>query len=56
MTVQGVPRATGDLDVWIATDRADVDRVVAAFADLGAPPRAPGANADGLERPDVVVQ
>jgi hypothetical protein len=42
LAVHGVPRATGDLDVWIARDRANVDRVLAALARFAAPTEALG--------------
>jgi hypothetical protein len=32
MAVHGVPRATGDLDVWIAMDPDNADRVTKALA------------------------
>jgi hypothetical protein len=31
----GYPRATADLDVWIAVNAANADRLVAAFCDFG---------------------
>lgn len=37
MAVHGVPRATGDLDVWVARDPANADRVWSALLTFGAP-------------------
>lgn len=31
----GYPRPTGDLDIWIATDSANVDRMVAVISKFG---------------------
>ena len=56
MAVHGVPRATGDLDVWIAADPANADRVWAALARFGAPMEALGFSRADLVRPDQVVQ
>ncbi len=36
VAVHGVPRATGDLDVWIAVDPENADRVMQALAGFGA--------------------
>jgi len=56
MAVHGVPRATGDLDVWIAVDQDNADRVTKALARFGAPLAAMGiARADFL-REDQVIQ
>jgi len=56
MAVHGVPRATGDLDVWIAADPDNADRVWAALARFGAPLAAMGVTRVDLLRPDQVVQ
>ncbi len=56
MAVHGVPRATGDLDVWIARDPANAERVRSALLRFGAPVAAMGVSRDDLSRPDVVVQ
>ena len=56
MAVHGVPRATGDLDVWVATDPANADRVWAALSRFGAPVAAMGVGREDLTRPDQVVQ
>lgn len=56
MAVHGVPRATGDLDVWIAADADNVERVWDALLRFGAPVAAMGVRREDLNRPDVVVQ
>ena len=56
MAVHGVPRATGDLDVWIAPDPANLDRAWSALAAFGAPLAAMGVTRADLGRPDQVVQ
>ena len=37
MAVHGVPRATGDIDVWVRPSPANADRVLRALARFGAP-------------------
>ena len=37
MAVHGVPRATGDIDVWIRPTPENADRVLRALARFGAP-------------------
>lgn len=56
MGVHGVPRATGDLDVWVSPDRANAGRVWSALLDFGAPVAAMGVSVTDLEAPDTVVQ
>jgi hypothetical protein len=56
MAVHGVPRATGDLDVWIAVDPDNADRVTQALARFGAPLGAMGISRADFLRPDQVVQ
>lgn len=56
MAVHGVPRATGDLDVWIAPDAGNVDQAWAALLRFGAPLAAMGVTRADLGRPDQVVQ
>ena len=56
MAVHGVPRATGDLDVWVAPDSEDAGRVWAALARFGAPMAARGRAREDLTRPDQVIQ
>lgn len=56
LAIHGVPRATGDLDVWIARDAGNVERVWAALLRFGAPVAAMGVGQGDLARPGVVVQ
>lgn len=56
LAVHGVPRATGDLDVWVDRDAANVKRVWAAVLRFGAPVEAMGITPGDLETPSVVVQ
>jgi hypothetical protein len=56
MAVHGVPRATGDLDVWIAVDPVNAERVWSALRSFGAPVGAMGVSREDLTRPDLVVQ
>lgn len=56
LAVHGVPRATGDLDVWIARDGANVERVWSALVRFGAPVAAVGVRREHLTEPDTVVQ
>jgi hypothetical protein len=56
MAVHGVPRATGDLDIWIAVDADNADRVAKALARFGAPLAAVGVSRADFLREDQVVQ
>jgi hypothetical protein len=56
MAVHGVPRATGDLDVWIARDAANAARAWKALVRFGAPVSAMGVSEADLGRPGTVVQ
>lgn len=56
MAVHGVPRATGDLGVWLAVDPENAARVFAAVLRFGAPVEALGLSPDDFLRPDQVVQ
>lgn len=56
MAVHGVPRATGDLDVWIASDGDNAGRVWSALVWFGAPVAALGFSEEDLTRPDQVLQ
>lgn len=56
MAAHGVPRATGDIDVWVAADEANAARVFRALAQFGAPLDALGIQASDFAAPDSVVQ
>jgi len=56
MAVHGVPRATGDLDVWVDTQADNADRVWQALGKFGAPVQSLGVSRDDLLFPGTVIQ
>lgn len=56
MAVHGVPRATGDLDVWIASDEENADRAWSAVVVFGAPMETLGFHREDFMREDQVFQ
>lgn len=56
VAVHGIPRATGDLDVWIDPDPDNVPRVWAALIRFGAPVEALGISLRDLAQPGMIVQ
>lgn len=56
MAVHGVPRATGDIDIWVRPDADNASRVWEALAAFGAPVAAIGVSARDLTRKDTVIQ
>ena len=56
VAVHGIPRATGDLDVWIDTRADNVPRVWSALVRFGAPVETPGVTLQDLTRPGMIVQ
>jgi hypothetical protein len=56
LAVHGIPRATGDLDVWVKPTAENAGRVVAALASFGAPLEDLGIAKEDFIRPDVVAQ
>jgi hypothetical protein len=54
MATHGLPRATGDLDLWIRPTSENASRVMKALADFGAPLR--GLNLDDLATEGTVFQ
>ncbi|MDO8794422.1 MAG: hypothetical protein Q7J25_07370 [Vicinamibacterales bacterium] len=54
LAVHGVPRATGDLDIWINPTPDNAQRVLAALRVFGAP--LTGVTAEDLVTPDTVFQ
>ena len=56
MAVHGVPRATGDLDIWILPDPENVERVWQALLNFGAPVEGLDVSRSDLEIPGTVVQ
>jgi hypothetical protein len=56
MAVHGVPRATGDLDVWVHPTGDNANRVLDALRRFGAPIEAHGVTARDLETVGTVYQ
>ena len=56
MAVHGVPRATGDLDVWIESTEANADHAWRALCEFGAPVEALGVTREDLLQPGTVIQ
>ncbi len=56
LAVHGVPRATGDIDIWIDRTPANVVRVWRAMETFGAPAAAMGVRPADLETPETVIQ
>ena len=56
VAVHGVPRATGDLDVWIDPDVENVPRVWTALVRFGAPVETLGVTIQDLAKPGTIVQ
>ena len=56
MAVHGVPRATGDLDVWVSPEPANAERVWAALTSFGVPVGQFGVSREDLQKPGMVVQ
>ena len=54
MAAHGVPRATGDIDIWVRSTPENADRVLQALRAFGAPLF--DLSCDDLLRPDVVFQ
>jgi hypothetical protein len=56
LAAHGVPRATGDLDVWVEPTGANAARIWKALAEFGAPLDSLGIAESDFSRPDIVVQ
>ena len=56
LAVHGIPRATGDIDIWVKPSADNAERVLAALASFGAPLEALGIALDDFVRPNVVAQ
>lgn len=54
LAAHGVPRATGDLDLWVRASAENAERVWKALEQFGAPLH--HLTMDDLARPDVVFQ
>jgi hypothetical protein len=56
MAVHGVPRATGDIDIWIAEDETNAKRTFQALERFGAPLAAHGITANDFTALGMVYQ
>ena len=56
LAAHGLPRATGDLDVWVRPDPKNAERVWTALTEFGAPLRAFDLSQADLTAPGVVFQ
>jgi len=56
MAVHGVPRATGDLDIWIRPDLENALKVLRALVEFGAPLEAMNVREEDLTKPGTVYQ
>jgi hypothetical protein len=56
MAVHGVPRATGDFDIWIRPDSENAQRVFRALEKFGAPLAATDLQVEDLSKPGTVYQ
>jgi hypothetical protein len=54
MAVHGVPRATGDIDIWVRPTQANAERAFRALARYGAP--LAGLTVTDLAKPGTVFQ
>lgn len=56
LAVHGVPRATGDLDIWIETSPDNAERVWRAVTIFGAPVESLKMTPEDFAKRDMVVQ
>ncbi len=56
LAVHGVPRATGDLDIWVDRSTANSERVWRAIISFGAPVESLDLSVVDLGKPGIVVQ
>ncbi len=56
MAVHGIPRATGDIDIWIECTPGNAARAWQALAEFGAPVDSLGVSRTDLATPNTVVQ
>jgi hypothetical protein len=56
MAIHGVPRATGDFDIWLRPGRQNGERVLEALREFGAPVSDHGIGIEDLKVPDTVYQ
>ena len=56
LAVHGIPRATGDMDIWIDRDPGNRERVWQAITRFGVAVESLEVTQEDLARPEVVVQ
>jgi hypothetical protein len=56
LALHGVPRATGDLDVWVRPEAANAERVFRALVEFGAPVEAMGVAVRDLSVPGLIYR
>lgn len=56
LAVHGVPRATGDIDIWLESSEENAERVWRALQSFGAPTSALGLSQADLLKPGLVIQ
>src|SRR6185295_10284249 len=56
LAVHGVPRATGDLDIWVEPEQQNADRAWRALTRFGAPLEAQNVTRDDFSRRGTVYQ
>lgn len=56
LQVHGVPRATGDLDVWVRPSESNAERVMTALVEFGAPVRDLGIKQGDFGVAGVIAQ
>jgi hypothetical protein len=56
LSIHGVPRATGDLDVWVECSAESARRIVNALTRFGAPVDDLGIREADFAKPDLVAQ
>lgn len=56
LALHGIPRSTGDIDVWIERSIENARRVWRALSEFGAPTESLGVTIDDFVKPDTVVQ
>lgn len=54
LAAHGLPRATGDIDIWVRNSSANAQRILRALARFGAP--VSNLSEDDFVSPDMVIQ
>lgn len=56
LAAHGIPRTTGDLDIWVEATPENAEKVLSALLQFGAPTSALGISQVDLATPNLVVQ